>query len=199
MAGAEETAAVSHETNRRLARLVGLVRDWNSTVNLVSPADLPRLWDRHILDSLRLVRHVDPRWTAADLGSGAGFPGLVVAIACAMPVTLIESDKRKAAFLREAARVTGCSATVVADRVEQIGGRRFDLLTARGFAPVPALVAASRHLLGPDGRYLLLKGRAVGTELAHLDASLTVRLHADKAGVPEGGHIVEIRMTDPAA
>ena len=99
---------------------VDLLRKWNATINLVSPADLPRIWTRHIEDCLQLgsiAGPLPPR--AIDLGSGAGFPGLILSIAFGIEVDLIEQDQRKAAFLREAVMVTGAHARVHATKIER--------------------------------------------------------------------------------
>ncbi len=103
----------------RLSDFSSLLLRWNRTVNLISPGDEPLLWERHIADSLQLVPLIDPLPDRAiDLGSGAGFPGLVLALATGVPFDLIEADQRKAAFLREATRITGAPARVHAVRIE---------------------------------------------------------------------------------
>ena len=108
---------VSRETEERLARYVALLQQWSPRINLVSRGTLDDVWTRHIADALQLLPHARPSpapWT--DLGSGAGLPGLVLAIAADVAVDLVESDQRKAVFLREAARLTGAPVTVHAVR-----------------------------------------------------------------------------------
>lgn len=162
----EIEVGVSRETVERLEILVRLLKQWNPTVNLVSPDSMSDAWQRHVLDSLRLLPFILDAKRPVDLGSGAGFPGLVLAIATAIEYTLVESDQRKASFLREAVRLTKAPVTLHVGRVEGLGAFEFDLITARGFAPLPRLLAASRHLLAPEGRYLLLKGPTIHEELS---------------------------------
>ena len=132
-------ADVSRETSRRLDVFAELLQRWNQRINLVSPRDLPHLWDRHVTDSLQLLDELPPGAPFVDLGSGGGFPGLVLAIANDSPVTLVEADQRKASFLREAARATGTTANVIARRIEQADLPPTRYLTARALAPLPRL------------------------------------------------------------
>lgn len=149
-----------------LDRFAALLLRWNRTVNLISANDEPLLWDRHIGDSLQLVPLMVPRPDRAiDLGSGAGFPGLVLAIAAGIPFDLIEADKRKAAFLREAARITGAPVQVHAVRIEAARVAPAPLVTARALAPLPRLLSLAAPLLTPDGTCLFLKGASAKAEL----------------------------------
>ena len=149
-----------------LRRYVELLLRWNRAVNLVSPRDIPVLWERHIADSLQLAsvwRRRPER--AIDLGSGAGFPGLVLAIAHGVPYDLVEKDRGKAAFLREAARVTGAPVVVVEEKIETAGLRPAPLVTARALAPLVRLLAYAAPLLDVGGECLFLKGRGAGVEI----------------------------------
>ena len=158
--------SVSRETLERLAAFAALLERWNRRINLVSPHDLERLWPRHIEDSLQLLPLIPPGTTAlTDLGSGAGFPGLVVAIATGMPVTLVEADQRKCAFLREAIRSTAADATVVPGRIEAVRLPLASLITARALAPLPRLLELAAPHLAPGGTCLFLKGAGVQDEL----------------------------------
>lgn len=156
---------VSRETSSRLLAFAELLAQWNPTINLVAPSTIEQLWSRHIVDSLRLVPFIADTETCADLGSGAGFPGLVISIARNMPVVLMEADRRKASFLREAIRLTRSEARVYAGRIEEYSGATFQTVTARAFLPLTQIMSLSRHLLTPDGRYLLLKGAGVRSEI----------------------------------
>ncbi len=158
-------ADVSRETLRRLAVFADLLHRWNERINLISPRDLPHLWSRHIADSLQLTEELPPGAPFVDLGSGGGFPGLVLAIASQSSVTLVEADQRKASFLREAARATGTTATVVAKRIEQADLPPTRHLTARALAPLPRLLDWSTRFLTADGICLFLKGRGADDEL----------------------------------
>ncbi len=154
---------VSRETLARLDLFATLFLRWNRRINLISRADEPRLWDRHIADALQLLPLLGPG-TIADLGSGGGFPGLILAIATSRPVTLIESDTRKAAFLREAARETGANASVVISRIEDVT-LAADIVTARALAPMPKLLGLAYPLLAKGGACLFLKGASAEQEL----------------------------------
>ena len=148
------------------APFVTLLRRWNRTLNLIAPDDEVRIEARHIADSLQLVPLIPPTVDRAiDLGSGAGFPGLVLAAATGIPFDLIESDQRKAAFLREAARLLGAPVAVHAQRIETVRLPPAPLVTARALAPLPRLLALAAPLLAPGGVALFLKGGAVESEL----------------------------------
>ena len=158
-------ADVSRETMARLEVFATLLERWNARINLISPNDLAQLWPRHIVDSLQLLQELPAGAPFVDLGSGGGFPGLVLAIANNSPVTLVEADQRKSSFLREAARATGITAHVVAQRIEQADLPPTRYLTARALAPLPRLLEWSARLLTPDGVCLFLKGRGAEDEL----------------------------------
>lgn len=156
---------VSRETMVRLEVFASLLERWNQRINLVSPKDLAQLWPRHIEDSLQLADDMPQGVPFVDLGSGGGFPGLILAIATGNPVTLVESDQRKASFLREAARSTGADATVVAKRIEEAEIAPVGIVTARALAPLPLLLDWATRFLRPDGLCLFLKGRNAEDEL----------------------------------
>ncbi|MDG6094894.1 16S rRNA (guanine(527)-N(7))-methyltransferase RsmG [Acetobacter sp. AN02] len=156
---------VSRETQERLEVFAALLTKWNEKINLVSPKDMAHLWPRHIEDSLELVPLVPPGSVVTDLGSGGGFPGLILAIAADAHVTLVESDQRKCAFLREAARVTGCRATIVPSRIESVSLPPTPIVTARALADLPLLLEWAAPLLRPDGYALFMKGRQAEDEL----------------------------------
>jgi 16S rRNA (guanine527-N7)-methyltransferase len=158
--------AVSRETLGRLRDFTSLLLQWNRTINLVSRRDEAELWDRHVEDSLGLAALIPPSAShAIDLGSGGGFPGVVLAIATGVPFHLVESDQRKAAFLREAIRHTGARATVHAVRAEEVKLPPAPILTARALAPLSQLLGLAAPLLQPGGFCLLPKGRNVAEEL----------------------------------
>src|SRR3984957_5639540 len=172
---------ISRETSKALDCFAALLLRWNRTVNLIARKDEQRLWDRHIADSLQLATLMHPApGRAIDLGSGAGFPGLVLAIATGVPFDLIEADQRKAAFLREAARVTDAPVRIHPLRIETTKLPRAPLVTARAVAVLPKLLALAAPLLAPGGMCLFLKGANVDIELTH--AATQWQMHAD--GVP---------------
>lgn len=171
--GPEEFAAtlnVSRETLQRLERYADLLRKWQKAINLVANQSLDDLWRRHFLDSGQLVAHLTPGARgAADIGSGAGFPGLVLAIMGMPQVHLIESDSRKCLFLAEAARAAGLepgrNPKIHNARVETLTDLRVDVAVSRACAGLPTLLGYCLPLLAPDGICLLLKGAKVGEEL----------------------------------
>lgn len=157
---------ISRETSERLERFAALLLRWNRTVTLIARNDEQRLWERHIADSLQLAALMQPVPNRAiDLGSGAGFPGLVLAIATGVPFDLIEADQRKAAYLREAAQITGAVVQVHATRIEAAQIIPAPLMTARALAPLPKLLDLAAPLLAPGGVCLFQKGANVQTEL----------------------------------
>lgn len=156
---------VSRETREALEAHVTLLKSWNRRINLVGATTLGDPWRRHVLDSAQLVPHIPPRARIVDIGSGAGFPGLVLAAMGAGEVHLVESDQKKAAFLSEALRITGIAATLHATRLERLQPFAADIVTARAVAPLPELLELAAPFLGPHTRCLFLKGRGAGDEL----------------------------------
>jgi 16S rRNA (guanine527-N7)-methyltransferase len=160
------TTHVSRETLGRLQAYVDLLVAWNQRLNLVGRGTIDDLWRRHMLDSAQLhaLLPVSAK-TLVDLGSGAGFPGLVLAIMGGPHVHLVESDQRKAVFLREAVRVAGAAATVHAARIEAVPALAADVVTARALAPLDNLLDLAAPFLRPHTVALFLKGRAAADEL----------------------------------
>lgn len=159
--------ALPRGTQDRLEAFVALVEKWTASINLISVGDRRSIWPRHVEDSLRLLPLIPPgAGRAVDLGSGAGFPGLVLALVSGIPFDLIESDRRKAAFLVEAQRVTSAPVQVHCMRIEDATMPRTPLVTARALAPLTALLAFAHARLVPGGTALLPKGLRVDEELA---------------------------------
>jgi 16S rRNA (guanine527-N7)-methyltransferase len=178
---------------RALDAYVDLLRKWNATINLVSAADLPHLWPRHIEDSLQLgtiVGPLPPR--AIDLGSGAGFPGLILSIAFGIEVDLIEQDQRKAAFLRDAVLVTGANAHVHATKIERVTLPPARLVTSRALAPLPALLRFAQPLLSGDGCCLLHKSRAAEPEITRAERHWSMRIERIPSRTDPNGMILRI-------
>lgn len=163
---------VSRETNDALIAYCTQITRWNAAINLVSRSTIQHIWTRHILDSAQIFPfgHAgDAPWL--DIGSGAGLPGLVVSILGAKNVILVESDARKATFLRETARVLGLNVRVISERIESLPHLGAQTLTARALAPLSDLLNhAARHLVG-DGTALFLKGRGATDEILAARAS----------------------------
>ena len=170
-----EATAVSHETLSRLETFADMLVRWQSRVNLVSAASLDDPWRRHFLDSTQLFALIPDKCARlVDLGSGAGFPGLVLAIMGAPGVELIEANGRKCAFLREVARATATEVTVTQGRIENIEARPADVVTARACAPLDKLLGYVHRFLAEGGTALLLKGARVGEELTPAAKSWTM-------------------------
>jgi 16S rRNA (guanine527-N7)-methyltransferase len=195
-------APVSHETEQRLERYIALLREWQAKTNLVAPSTLPNLWTRHIADSLQLVDLAPSARRWADLGSGGGFPGVV--LACAMAGTpgasvhLVERIAKKAAFLREAIRVTASPGIVhlaeIGDNVDRITGP-VDCVTARALAPLHQLIGFAEPLMRQGAKALFLKGQDVEAELTDAAKYWNVQpqLHQSRTG---DGWIVELTSVE---
>ncbi|HET6157598.1 MAG TPA: 16S rRNA (guanine(527)-N(7))-methyltransferase RsmG [Dongiaceae bacterium] len=180
---------VSRETLQRLETYAVLLVKWQAKINLVGPATLPDLWRRHLLDSAQLLPLLDrPNGTLADLGSGAGFPGLVLAVMTDWRVHLLDSDQRKCAFLRQIALDCGVldRVTIHSRRIEQVAGLRADVVTARACAPLDELLKLASPLVADGGKCLFLKGAQAEEELTQAERHWTMRL--DRRG----------SLTDPA-
>jgi 16S rRNA (guanine527-N7)-methyltransferase len=165
---------VDEPTLARLRAFDAALAKWSAAINLVAPASLSSSWDRHIRDSAQLLPLAPPGarlW--ADLGAGGGLPGVVIAIlvqGTPLRVALVESDRRKAAFLRSQVAEHGLNAAVHADRAEALGPLGADVVSARALAPLDRLLPMVARHLAPDGTALLPKGRSWATELAEARA-----------------------------
>lgn len=168
---------VSRETRGRLEAFCTLLTTWNSRINLVSQATVSEVWCRHIEDSAQLFAMAPPEaghWV--DLGTGGGFPGLIIAILAKeqnpqLQVCLVESDRRKCAFLAVAAQAAGVAPTIHARRAEDLAPMKADVVSARALAPLSRLLPLAARHLAPAGRALFPKG-------AHVDAELQATLES---------------------
>lgn len=159
--------AVSRETIARLEIYADMLTRWQQKINLVSPNSLPFLWERHIADSAQLYGLLrDKNAPLLDLGSGAGFPGLVLAIMGMQSVHLAEADLKKSAFLREVARATNSAVTIHAQRIEAITPFAARYITARALAPLDKLLELSAPFTGPETEFFFLKGAQASAEIA---------------------------------
>ncbi len=199
---------VSRETLERLSLYAALLEKWQKAINLVAPKTLPELWTRHFLDSAQLFALAPPgvqRWL--DLGSGGGFPGLVIAAMGVRHVHLVESDQRKGAFLREAARVMNVPAVVHVKRIEALGpaslyqamGGAPQVISARALAALTDLLPLSYRLAGPETTYLFPKGRQAEDELTEARRYWTIaQLEALPSQTDQAANILRIRGLQPA-
>jgi 16S rRNA (guanine527-N7)-methyltransferase len=190
---------VSRETQARLEAYVDLLLHWQAVTNLVAPSTLPTLWTRHIADSLQLLDLAPNAKTFVDLGSGGGFPGIVLACALAerqgARIDLVERNAKKAAFLREALRITGGVGEVHhRDIVDYVDSRiaPVDCVTARALAPLHRLLGFAEPLVRNGAKALLLKGQDVESELTEATKYWTIQsvLHPSRTG--EDGCVVEV-------
>lgn len=206
-AGFARAVPVSRETLARLEAYARLLVRWNRAINLVAPASLGDLWARHMLDSAQLLPLLPaapegrPR-VLLDLGSGAGFPGMVLAILGAGEVHLAEADRRKASFLREVARETGTRVTLHCQRVEALAPFAADVVTARAFAPLPRLLPLAAPFLRPEmpgaagGVALLLKGRRLQAELTAAAETWHMQYEAFPSRTESAAKILRLKLLD---
>lgn len=186
--------AVSRETLERLKMYAALLAKWNPAINLVAKSTLADAWTRHFADSAQAYALLPPgTHTLVDMGSGAGFPGLVLAVMGVPEVHLIESDTRKAAFLREVARATGTPATVHAVRIEQAPPLQADVLSARALASLPELLELGHRFLKPGASGLFLKGKTAADELTAAAESWTMTVSSHPSATDPAGTILHLR------
>jgi 16S rRNA (guanine527-N7)-methyltransferase len=195
---------VSRETSDRLDLFVGQLLTWQQRINLIAPSTIPMLWTRHIADSLQLLALAPQAKVWADFGSGAGFPGLVLACALAETagacVHLVESNTKKAAFLREAARVTGVPAKIHAVRVVDFVDNLTDsveVVTARALAPLVKLMAEAYPLLKIGAVALFPKGQDVDVELTEAAKCWNIRASLIPSLTDPKARIIKITSANP--
>jgi 16S rRNA (guanine527-N7)-methyltransferase len=197
---------VSRETLARLDTFVELLLEWSAHTNLIGRSTVSQLWTRHISDSLQLLDLAPAARTWVDLGSGAGFPGLV--IACALADTpgatahLVESSTKKARFLRDAARVTGAPAKVHAVRIDKFVesfNRRADAITARALAPLKLLLDQSVDLFNDNSVGLFPKGQDVEAELTEASKYWNIEATLVPSRTDSQGRIVVVRALERRA
>ena len=166
---------VSRETIDKFRAYLTLLEKWQARINLVANSTLAEAWQRHILDSGQLAAFYPPQTkNIMDVGSGAGFPGLVLAIMGGVTVDLVESDQRKAVFLSTVIRELDLPAKVHNQRIETLPQLFPDVITARALAPVPKLLKLIENQLSPESVCLFLKGAAVQDELTNLQTYSTM-------------------------
>ena len=190
---------VSRETLGSLSAYVALLEKWQRRINLVSPTTLPDIWHRHILDSAQLLPYLPvvstrERCQILDIGSGAGFPGLVLAILGAGDVQLVESDQRKAVFLQTVIRELGLSAHVSNQRIENLPPCQPDVITVRALAAVPKLMSLIAPQLHNGLTCLFLKGASVDEELTNFQTYSTMNAHLYPSVTNDNGVVVKLTM-----
>ncbi len=194
-----EITNVSHETLKNFRQWKGVLERWNNRINLVSPSAMADFWGRHALDSWQLWDFVPKNTkTILDFGSGAGFPGIAMAIACKQAgrgeVLMVESAGKKANFLRAVIRELELPASVWADRAEKLEPQPYDVITARAFAPLPRLLTYAQPFWGKHTIGLLLKGQTAEQELTQAQKTWTFNVEKQASRSNETGII--LRLTD---
>jgi len=179
----------------RIARFAAHLAKWQKAINLIGRSTEDQVWERHILDSLQLVPLIPPETKViVDMGSGAGFPGMILALLDRWEVHLIESDTRKAVFLRDSARACGVAVDVLARRIETVEAPKADVVTARALAPVSELLRLSAGFRRPGTVCLFPKGRNAEAELT--DAQKTWTLRVDKCPSITDPHGVILKIDE---
>jgi 16S rRNA (guanine527-N7)-methyltransferase len=184
---------VSRETLHRLNIYADLLIRWQAAINLVGPSTLNHIWTRHFLDSAQLARYIDAGSSIADIGSGAGFPGLVLALMGVGRVDLIERDSRKCVFLTEVVRRTAAPAKVHQVDARQLRLERVDVVAARALAPLEELLKISEPFIKKTTYCVFHKGKAYEEELTAARKSWNMDVEAFKSEVDPSGIILRIR------
>ena len=199
--GPEEFASWAHVSRETLARLklyAGMLEDWNARHNLVSRVSMAQLWKRHFLDSAQLFDFIPQGIRSlVDLGSGAGFPGLVLAEMLretgSVHVVLYESILKKVDFLEKVSERLKLNVEIRRARIEDSGREDFDLITARACAPLPKLLSYAQRFWGKDTLALFLKGQNLGAELTETNKCWTIQAQSHPSRSDSTGRILEIR------
>ncbi|MCH7634699.1 MAG: 16S rRNA (guanine(527)-N(7))-methyltransferase RsmG [Proteobacteria bacterium] len=195
----QSLTGVSRETLERLRVYLRLLEKWQGTINLVSTGSLEDPWRRHMLDSAQLARYIPPCGAGGapvivDIGSGGGFPGLVLAIMGAGVVHLVESNRRKCAFLATVARETNTEVTIQPLRVESLTPFAADIVTARSLAPLDQLLAFAEPLVGGEGECLFLKGKKGDEELTEAAKKWNMRVERFASDSDSSGVVLRLRQ-----
>ena len=190
---------VSHEVAAKFDRYAAMLADWQTRMNLVAPSTIPQVWLRHFLDSAQLFPLLPTKAaqmespSLVDLGSGAGFPGMVLALLGVKNVHLIEATQKKAFFLRTVAATLGLAVTVHDQRAEDVKGLRAEIITARALAPLPELLKLANHFKRADSVLLFLKGAKAAEELAAARKSWCFDIDISKSSSDDSGNVLILR------
>ncbi len=189
-----EKLPVSHETEKKLVLYAETLKVWNKKINLVSPSTIHQLWERHFLDSAQLTEYIPENiQKQGDIGSGAGFPGLIMALLCPHKIELVESDQRKVAFMREVSRLTKSThVTFQATRIEKAIPIKADIITARALASLTKLIDLSIPHLNEGGTCLFLKGEDVQKEIDEAEKTFSFALETFQSKTSDSGVIVRL-------
>ena len=198
MRGAVDASTVSRETLDALNVYHDLLIKWNPRINLVSKSSIENLWDRHIWDSAQIVEYTNAVKTWVDFGSGGGMPGLVLAIVAKTTdshrrTVLLESDQRKAAFLRTVIRELSLNARVIVERIETAAPLRADVVSARALADLPTLLSFANRHLSKHGTAFFMKGQSWEKEVSSARETWSFDLNAHKSKTSPSAAILEIK------
>jgi 16S rRNA (guanine527-N7)-methyltransferase len=196
-----ERLGVSRESWQRVEQFVQLLLTWQNKINLISPASIPDIWQRHVLDSLQVLPLLPKQGEVADLGSGSGFPALPLAIASGLPFHLYESNNKKAAFLREALRVTGAKGVVHAERLDGRNAKTPPVaaVTARALAPLHDLLSWAEPFLSDGTRAFFHKGENLQEELTRAQKYWRIQFLEHRSLTDSRASILEITEVSRAA
>ena len=186
---------VSRETFENLEKYENVLRKWQKSINLVAKSTLDDIWGRHFQDSLQLLgslNNVSRETVMVDLGSGAGFPGMVLSIAMDHPIHLIESDQRKCAFLRDVSRETSATAQIHNDRIENVAIQA-NIITSRAFASIAKTLEISAHMLQENTIYCLLKPQDIDKELTEATKYWYFDAHSQPSVSDPRGCILQLK------
>lgn len=200
----ETLTDVSRETIDKLRTFADLAAKWTMRINLIAKSTVPDIWNRHILDSAQLYQYAPPFGAWVDIGSGGGFPGIVMAIMAAeknvsATFTLIESDARKSTFLRTAARDLQLSVKVITARIETAEAQNADVLSARALGSLADLFPHAARHLKPEGTALFMKGRRHQEEIRALQPNWTYAMTEHPSMTDEQSRILSFKRISRAA
>ena len=157
---------ITKEEIDNLEKFIESLLDYNQRLNLIGASTIEDIWCRHILDSAQLLQFIpDQNIAIADLGTGAGFPGIILSILGIKNITLIEKSPKKCQFLRKVSEISPNNITILENNISEIKNLKFNLITSRAFAPLDKLINISKNLLTQNGSYLLLKGKSLENEI----------------------------------
>lgn len=182
---------INDVSREALIKYQELLLKWNKNINLISKKTEQDIWQRHIVDSMQLIEYIDATDHVIDIGSGAGFPGIVLSICGIKAMTLVECDSRKVVFLRQAAKLSLNKITILEKRIDKNFSNEYDVLTCRGFSDVRNILQLTRGLVIKK-KIVLLKGESYNEEIteAKKDWLFNVKLHDSLTS--EKGKILEI-------
>lgn len=191
--GAFASCQVSHEARAKFQAYAALLKEWNEKFNLVAASTLPQLWRRHFLDSAQLFPLLPPKARRlVDLGSGAGFPGLVLSIMGVPEVHLIESVGKKATFLRAVVQELGLNAVVHQARIESVRDLQVDVVTARALTALPTLLSLAKPFMTKETVGLFLKGEKAEAELTQAHKYWTFVCNKNQSLSDPSGMVLQI-------